>query len=346
MSRALDGYIPAGAVTRAVQDRDAAPVSIVRIGLVIVNYNAGENLQRCLSHVVAQQRPADRIIVVDNASNDGSIDTVAERFPGVEVLRNSENVGFAAANNQAVDHLNDCTHAALLNPDAFPEPGWLAALEAAAAGYPDCASFASCMLAESPSSRLDGLGDAYHISGYCWRIGHGRPYRSGVVKADSHVFGACAGAAMYDLRAFRTVGGFDTTFFCYVEDVDLAYRLRLAGLDCRLVADAVVRHVGSATSGVRSAFVTYHGHRNVVWVMVKNTPMVFLWFMLPLHVFASAAALIVAAARGQAAVVLRAKLDALRGLPEMRRKRRSILASRQVGLIALWCMYHILPFQR
>jgi GT2 family glycosyltransferase len=326
-------------------DTEPASDKAMRVAVVIVNYNAGGHLNRALEHVRAQTRRPDRVVVVDNASTDGSLGSVRARFPEVRVEQLDRNLGFAAANNRAFKALatDGFTHVALLNPDAFPEPRWLEALLAAAARHPDCASFASRMMLDGDPSLVDGLGDAYHISGYCWRIGHGRPLRRGAHLEESDVFGACAGAALYDLGVVQGVGEFDDDFFCYVEDVDLAYRLRLAGFGCRLAPDAVVRHVGSASSGQRSDFSTYHGHRNVVWALVKNTPAALLWIMLPLHVLASVAAFAAAVRRGQGGIVLRAKRDALRGLPRMWRKRRDVQALRTAGIRALWSALDVVP---
>jgi GT2 family glycosyltransferase len=111
---------------------------------------------------------------------------------------------------------------------------------------------------------LDGVGDAYHISGLVWRMGHGEPVAS-FSEQVREVFSPCAAAALYRRSVLLEVGGFDEDFFCYVEDVDLGFRLRLAGHKALSVPDAVVYHVGSATTGGQhSDFAVYHGHRNLV----------------------------------------------------------------------------------
>ncbi len=97
------------------------------------------------------------------------------------------------------------------------------------------------------------------------------------------MFSPCAAAALYRRDMLRQVGGFDEAFFCYCEDVDLGFRIRLEGGRCIQVPDAVVSHVGSAISGKHSPFAIYHGARNGVWVMVKNLPLVLLAPLLPIH---------------------------------------------------------------
>ena len=109
-----------------------------RVGVVIVNRNAGVHLGHALVSLQRQTVAPRRIIVVDNASDDGSLDGLDARFPSVEFVRSDKNLGFAAANNLAVRICDDSAFVALLNPDAFPEPDWLETLLRAAASHPEC----------------------------------------------------------------------------------------------------------------------------------------------------------------------------------------------------------------
>lgn len=300
----------------------------MRIATIIVNWNAGAYLERTLEAVAAQRRPSDRVLVVDNASTDGSRDLVL-RHPGVELLALTENAGFAAANNIAASHAADCDWLAFLNPDAFPAPDWLERLVAASAAWPSHAMFASELRVEGDPERLDGAGDVYHVSGLTWRAGHGQA-RSAVSAVAHDVFSPCGAAAFIRRDAFDDVGGFDPSFFCYVEDVDLAFRLRLRGQRCLYVPGAVVHHVGSALTGRHSAFSIYHGHRNLVWAWVKNMPgWSWLWF-LPQHVLLTVASLGRFALAGNLGPILRAKRDAIRGLGPVLTERRRVQSRRLV----------------
>jgi GT2 family glycosyltransferase len=146
------------------------------------------------------------------------------------------------------------------------------------------------------------------------------------------VFSPCAGAALYKASALKQVWGFDEDFFCYMEDVDLGFRLRLAGYRCLSVPNAEVLHVGSATTVKRSPFYVYYGQRNLVWTYVKNMPGVLFWLFLPLHLALNIAGVLRYTLSGQFQVVWRAKFDAILGLPKILHKRREIQKKRRASL--------------
>ncbi|MGH8498631.1 MAG: glycosyltransferase family 2 protein [Methylococcales bacterium] len=302
------------------------------LSVIIVNWNAGKLLERCLASVCAQTLPPLEVIVVDNASSDGSAKNIGEQFPSVYIIQASENMGFSAANNLAVRIVsNQSTWLVLLNPDAFPEPNWLESLLNAARRNPEYAVFGSRLMDANKPSILDGAGDAYHPSGLVWRSGHGKLFNSRLCEM-KEIFSACAAAAMIRKDAFLKAGGFDEDFFCYVEDVDLGFRLRLLGYRCLYVPESVVYHVGSAVTGRRSDFSVYHGHRNLVWTFVKNMPGVLFWILLPLHLALNLFSVIYFAARGKGRLILRAKWDSIRGMSAMWRKRRRIQSTRVASI--------------
>lgn len=212
---------------------------------------------------------------------------------------------------------------------------WSRRLVAAAAAHPEVAAFGCRQMMEDRPGCIDGIGDIYHVSGLVRRRGYGRPQRSSDAQAGG-IFSPCAGAALYRRSALEEVGGFDEDYFCYVEDVDLGFRLRLAGHASLYVPDAVVHHVGSATSGGRhSDFSLYHGHRNLVWTFFKDMPLPLLLLFLPLHLLLNLVSVLVFALRGKGRVLLRAKRDALRGLPAVLRKRRAIMRRRRASSLAI-----------
>ncbi len=300
-----------------------------KAAIVIVYRSNPTALLRCIRGLEQQSVPPQRVIIVDN-SEEADLKTMD--LGNAEVLRCSGNIGFAAGNNLAIAN-SDHEFIALLNPDAFPESSWLEDLLKAAKETPQCAAFGSVQLLDETPEILDGIGDSYHLSGVFRREGHSRRRDEYGGLQPREIFSPCAAAALYRRDALEAVGGFDEDFFCYGEDVDLGFRLRLAGWKSMLAPDAVVRHVGSASSGgQRSEFASYHGHRNMVWVYVKNMPGFLFWLFLPLHIFANLASVIVLTFRGQGRVAWRAKHDAIKGLPKMWKKRKAIHSKRVASI--------------
>lgn len=303
------------------------------ITIVIVNWNSGKLLKKCLTHLVAQTHKAEKIIIVDNASNDNSIAEISAF--DIELVRLKKNIGFAAANNMALELISS-EYVALLNPDAFPEPSWLEQLFNAAEAHKDISAFGSRQLDGGSPNIIDGIGDRYHISGMPKR------YRYGMLQKDcdlveNEIFSACAAAVLYRTKDLRKIGGFDTHFFCYVEDVDLGFRLRLSGYKAMYVPEAVVYHIGSAsTGGHHSDFAVYHGHRNLVWVFVKNMPGVLFWFLLPLHIVLNFISIVYFFLKGQLNVIVKAKWHAILNLPVALKQRKQIQKNRTASISDIW----------
>ncbi|NGZ08156.1 MAG: glycosyltransferase family 2 protein [Nitrospira sp. LK70] len=311
-------------------------MKLPNVTVVIVNWNGERFLERCLTALLNQTISPSEIVLVDNASSDTSIE-IARRFTSVRILMQSTNLGFARGNNVAVKAAAaESEWIALVNPDAFPDLHWLEALLTAAWEYPEFDVFGSKLVKATDPAIFDGVGDAYHMSGLVWRIKHGAPVAS-CSEPCREVFSPCAAAALYRRSALREVGGFDEDFFCYVEDVDLGFRLRLKGHKALYVPDAVVHHVGSSTTGGQhSDFSVYHGHRNLVWTFLKNMPGMLFWLLLPLHVGMNLATILWFAVQGRGGVILRAKRDALLGLPKMWRKRQVVQSTRIATVREFW----------
>ena len=316
-----------------------------KLSVVVVNWNGRRWIRRCLQHLQTQDFRDFETLVVDNGSDDGSLEIISNEYPEVKLLARRENIGFAAANNYAAK-IARSEWLVLLNNDAFPDRCWLLNLTDAAEKNPQFAGFASCQLLHDDPTQLDGAGDTYHCAGIAWRAGHRQPYGS-PWDQPREIFGPCAAAAMYRRREFLACGGFDEDYFCYFEDVDLAFRMQLQGNRFFYVPHAKVRHVGSASHGHVSALARYHGHRNMVWTFLKNMPPPLFWRYLPLHIAVLLAALIRSTVCLRPGPTWRGKRDALRGLRSILDKRRAVQASRRVsahtldgrmahGLLSLW----------
>ena len=304
------------------------------VTVVVINWNSGELLYKCLKNLSMQTVVPDRIIVFDNSSDDSSLDVCSE-FISVEVQKSNENIGFAKANNLVLSQVRT-EFIALLNPDAFPEPTWLEELLLAAHTHADVPSFSSRQMKYNKEGVVDGLGDEYHFSGLAWRRSCRQTLRDSDLLS-REVFSACAAAALYRTKILKVIGGFDEDFFCYLEDVDLGFRLRLAGYKAMYVPAAVVQHVGSATTGGKGSDISsYYGNRNILWVYMKNMPSLLFWLFLPIHLAMNFSVLTLFFIRGRGKLMWRAKLDALKGFPMTLKKRSEIQKNRKASVIRIW----------
>ncbi len=303
------------------------------IAVVVVTYDSNSTIARCLDAIRAQTTKPSRVLIIDNASPSGFSKEIADCYPAFEFTYNGENTGFAAANNQAVALLESdasIEFVAMLNPDAFAAPTWLEEMYRAAREYPECDAFASRMMLAGSDVLADGLGDVYHISGLAWRARHRKALRAEDLTG-REVFGVCAGAGFYRLSALRDLGGFDVGLFCYLEDVDLSFRMQRLGRRCRYVPRAVVSHIGGVSTRDNAAFRLYHGHRNMIIVFFKNMPIALLLLALPLHIAVNLVGIFRGVWRRDASVVLRAKWDGIRALGSVFRQRARLHPTPTVG---------------
>jgi GT2 family glycosyltransferase len=230
------------------------------VSVVIPNWNGRRWLAGCLESLARQQLEPAEIIVVDNGSTDGSLEELREHHPGVRVLALGANTGFAYAANRGLEAASSA-YVALINTDVVLDDEWLARMSAALNAHPRAASVACKMLSLQEADQVYDAGDVLRRDGACEQRGRFLP-DDGRWDHPGEVFGACAGAALYRREAVLELGGFDERYFAYLEDVDLALRLRLAGWACRY-EPAVARHAGEGSSAQLRG-----GHRRLV---ARNT---------------------------------------------------------------------------
>lgn len=305
----------------------------IEVSVVIVNFNGAAFLQTAINSLKAQTFQNFELIIFDNASSDGSAQSLSlEGLPHCQVILHTDNIGFAAGNNRAAQ-LAVGKWLVLMNPDVEARPDWLEKLMAAAAANPGIQTFASAQLQYHDASMMDGAGDAYLLFGFPWRGGFERP--ASELPPTGYCFSGCGAAAMYDLGVFREAGGFDERFFCYCEDVDLGFRLQLMGYDCLFVSDAIVHHVGSGISGKASPFATYHGTRNRVWTYCKNMPLFVLILTFPGHALLTAYVVIHNLFTSRRESMVRGLKDGLAGAMRIRASDEWKVRQRRIGLWAL-----------
>ena len=268
------------------------------------------------------------IILVDNASTDGSVDFVRSRFPHVQVIALAENRGFAGGNNAGAREARG-DYVAFLNNDTVVDSNWLRALRAGIELMSGFALATSRIVYMHDPGVIDSAGDGLFRWGGAFKRHHGEPVKLAGTAVE--VFGVCGGACLMPKAIFDELGGFDDDFFASHEDVDLSYRARLRGYRCRYVPEAVVRHHGSATLGTISALAVFHGQRNLEWMYLKNTPAWLLIRTLPGHFLYNAAAATHFARLGLLGTFLRAKGAALAALPAVLRKRVAIQRASTIG---------------
>ena len=263
------------------------------------------------------------MLVVDNGSSDGSPDHVRSHHPGVCVIELGRNTGFAGAANSALRAL-DTEAVALVNTDVRLEPDWLERACAALEREPRAASVATKMLDLADPSLVYDAGDVLRRDGACEQRGRfarddGRFDRPG------EIFGACAGAALYRRETALEVGGFDERFFLYLEDAELALRLRLAGWTC-VYEPAVALHAGEGSAGPPERPVHAWAERNTLLLVARAFP----WRWAPLVAYRQAAWAWHALRGRRLGAHLRGAAAAVPLLPAMWRERAALRRSAAV----------------
>ncbi|MBX5493477.1 MAG: glycosyltransferase family 2 protein [Chloroflexi bacterium] len=293
-----------------MRSAERAQPEAATVAVVIPNWNGAALLPACLDALRRQTYRDHVVVVVDNGSRDASRAVLA-RYPEVHTIALPRNLGFGAATNVGI-RATATPFVATLNNDAVPEPGWLAALMAAAgSASPAVGMWASRMVQAAVPDRLDSCGIALDRVGIAWDLLGGAPV--GTDRTVREPFGPCAGAALYRRALLDEVGLFEERFFAYLEDVDLAWRARRHGWRCQYVPAAVVHHQHSATGREGSAWKHYLLGRNKVWLLARNFPAAW-WPWLPVAVVYDLAAVSYAVVAHGDWAALRGRLAGLRAL--------------------------------
>lgn len=244
------------------------------VKVVILNWNGAEHLRRFLPSVVASVPEGTEIVVADNGSTDDSVATLGSEFPSVGVLRLEKNYGFAEGYNRALERLEaDCF--VLLNSDVETPAGWLEPLVAELEKNPDVAVVAPKLRALTAPEKFEYAGA---VGGYIDYLGYpfcrGRILRTmetdyGQYDDARDVFWVSGAAFCCRADVFRQSGGFDTRFFAHMEEIDLCWRMQLAGYRVRIVPRSRVYHLGGGTLKTDSPQKIYYNHRNNLAMLLK-----------------------------------------------------------------------------
>ncbi len=298
------------------------------LSILIVNYNGLRHLEECLSSIRSQDFRDHEVVLVDNASSDGSAAYLRESFPEVRVLEPGSNLGFAGGNNFGLPHCRG-GHVFFLNNDTRLEPGALANLAAAVRANPGYRGFACLMLDFRDPTVTDNAGETLYSNGLVTGL---RGYPAARFTQPREVIGACGGAAVYARPLLDEIGGFDEDFFLIYEDVDLSLRARHNGDRFLFLPDVRVLHKGSASiGGSLGPLGLYYTTRNNLLFVAKNFPALTLLRCLPGIACGLAFRAAQAARRGRFRSFLRGLRDGVGLLPATLRKRRLILGRSKIG---------------
>jgi GT2 family glycosyltransferase len=327
-----------------------------KVSIIIVNWNGKKYLEHCLNSVYNQAYPNYEVIFVDNGSSDGSVEYVEANFPQAKIKRLDQNYGFAEANNVGIEEAfkdSAVKYIATLNNDTEVDSFWLGELVKVIEMHEDVGSVAPKILLYHDHKLLDCVGICIYRD--CNAKNRGRLEEDNK-QYDSleEVFGPTAAAALYRREMIQKIGLFDEDYFAYYEDVDLAWKARLAGWKCLYVPQSLVYHIHSATSKSFSTFKAYYTERNRIWNMIKFFPiyMIFLsiWYTIMRYLLLTCG---VGLGRGaaknflerqsawtMATTVVRAYLGAFKVLPKIIKKRKQVQATRRVSNSEINSWFH------
>lgn len=252
---------------------------MINTTVIIPNYNGMQYLENCLRSLAEEEAC---IIVVDNASTDGSFEMIADRFPAVRTIRMQENTGFCRAVNAGIA-MSSTRYVIFLNNDTVVEPGFVKELETVMEQDKKIFSASAKILSMQDHEKIDDAGDFYCALGWAFARGKGKPESK--YGKSCRIFAACGGASIYRRSLFKQIGTLDENHFAYLEDIDLGYRAQIYGYRCLFVPAARVYHAGSASSGSRyNRFKTDLTSRNSIYLIYKNMPLFQIVLNLPFFI--------------------------------------------------------------
>ncbi len=299
------------------------------IWVIIPNWNGGELTTKCLASLRSQTKKHS-VIVVDNASEDNSVELIGKSFPETILIQNKKNLGFAGGVNTGIREAleNNAEYIVLLNNDVVLEKKWLEELEKTFIDKRIGA--ATGKLLSKDGKKIDNTGDEYSI----WGLAIARQRDELAENAEGksgEVFGVCAGAAMYKAEAMRDTGFFDEKFFAYYEDTDYNFRLQLRGWEVMYQPKAVGYHATGSTSGKISGFTTLQTIKNLPMLFWKNVPLNLLPKMLPRFFAAYSAILLSTLLKARLITLLKGLFYSVFNIPHVLIERFKIQRNRKVS---------------
>jgi hypothetical protein len=307
---------------------------MAKVSLIVINYNGRDFVANCLRALEGQLLKNFEIVLIDNASSDGSLNEIETFLRGsslsshIKLIPLKMNRGFAGGNLEGLRHAHG-EYIALLNNDTEPDKKWLEELVKAMDSDPKIGICASKMIVHDTQT-LDSAGDGFSFSLKGFKRGEGERASSYNIK--EYVFGACAGAVLYRRKMIDEIGFLDEDFFLIHEDTDLNLRAQLYGWKSLYIPTALVYHKTRSTIGRMSKTAVYYTLRNSEFVRVKNISFSLFLRLLPEFILGMVSEFIYFALKHRHPVLyFKAKIDAIRMLPGMLKKRSVNMKAKRVS---------------
>jgi GT2 family glycosyltransferase len=325
-----------------LEEKKSVAIEKALVSLIILNWNGKHLLDRCLASVLSQTYPKLEILVVDNGSKDGSVDYLRSQYPQVNIVVNSENLGFCGGNNVGLRQAKG-DYIVLLNNDAVLGPHCIEELHKTIEKDKGVGCVASKILLADGSNKIDAAGIAICLDGLS--IGRGRTESGDKYNEEAEVFFASDCCCIYRKELLADIGLYDEDFFAYAEETDMGWRSQLRGWRCLYNPRAVVYHEHSSSLGSYSPFKVFLVERNRIWVAFKNLPFKFLVkglaYTFQRYFYQATGAFTGKGAAGEFAkslskwqlawILIKAYTAGIAGLPKMVKKRKEILENRRIS---------------
>jgi GT2 family glycosyltransferase len=304
------------------------------VSILIVNYNGQGLIINCLRALGEQSFKDFEIIIIDNASADNSLDEIKNYLTGgllsssVKLISLGKNVGFAAGSVEGLRYACG-KYIALLNNDAEADRRWLEELVKAMDTDPESGICASKMIVAG-SDIIDSAGDGFSTALKGFGVGEGE--KSFLFDKRMYVFGSCGGAALYRRKMIEEIGFLDEDFFLIHEDIDLDFRAQLNGWKVLYIPTAIIYHKVRSSIGQMSDMAVYYTLRNSEFVRTKNIPLAIFIRCFPEFVIGILTEFFYFVIKHKRLrLYLKAKIDVIRMLPTMLKKRSIIMKNRKVN---------------
>ncbi|HUI90816.1 MAG TPA: glycosyltransferase family 2 protein [Chitinivibrionales bacterium] len=321
----------------------AATASNATVLIVIVNYNGGDIVMECAASCLSQTYPFCSVVVVDNGSSDGSADALATAHPGVAVVKNGYNAGWAGGCNTGIA-FSDSRYVAVVNSDAVLDRECIAAMVSAIESFPRAGSCASKIMLYDRRGTIEACGLSIAADGSACARGRLSPAER--FSNTEEVFCASDCCCLYKREMLADIGPYDEDFFMYCNDTDIGFRQQLAGWKCVFTPQARAYHIHSKAAGSYSPFKAFYVERNRICVVLKSFPVsaITAAFFGSMTRYCLQVWLSLAKKRGALSrfrdnysfftgltILIKAHCSALWMAPSMMKKRRSIVSRRRIG---------------